>query len=248
MILSQVIQPMLYVLSWQRSIQVLVLLAAVVAAFIIGGTRPSTIPETTDSSFDMLGYIDAGIAKQEDCKDVRCWSSVNKIQMFISGISIEHAAIGTRVERYVELIQDTWQDASQQCTDTEISKETLVATLARRFPHSTDPATKKVGFDFDGQAELITISPEAVTDYSDTIEAWRLLQTWAVRQTDATGRVNLSPGFSREAIDAFRDFLVVYDIALLKHAKEIAHQQKRSKVDVDIMNLAFRQQDPAQEL
>ena len=37
MILSQVIQPMLYLLSWQRSIQVLVLLAAVVAAFIIGG-------------------------------------------------------------------------------------------------------------------------------------------------------------------------------------------------------------------
>ena len=236
---------MFHFLSWQRSVQLLVLLGAAVGAFFVGST---SISVTKDSDFDVLHYIDEGIAQQEDCKDVRCWSSVNKIQMFISGISIEHAAIGTRVERYVELIQDTWQDAAKQCQEAEISKEQLLSTLTRRFPHNTDPVTKTVSFDFVGHPLLITISPESVTDYSDTIEAWRLLQTWAVRQTDATGRVDLHPGFSREAIDAFHDFLVVYDIAVLKHAKEIAHQQKRSKVNVEIMNRAFHQQHRAQEL
>ena len=97
------------------------------------------------------------------------------------------------------------------------------------------------------QSEVQTGS---IIDYSDTIEAWRLLQTWAARRTDESGQMTLAPPFSEKALTAFHDFLLVYDIAVLRHARAIASERKLPKVDAESMNLAFsadrRPQRPSQ--
>ena len=56
----------------------------------------------------MLTFIDQQIAIQEDVKDVRCWSSVNKIQTFISGLPVDTEAIGQRVECYIAVLDQVW--------------------------------------------------------------------------------------------------------------------------------------------
>lgn len=239
----------------QRIIQILILLAAVgTGIYLVNATgsddpnladkqNPNSTNSTTNVSYEMLKHIDEAIHAQENNKDVRCWSSVNKIQMFLSNMPIESEAIGQRVESYVEMIDSVWKEASTDKTEApEISKASLLSVLQSRFPHSIDSETSETKFDFAGRSDLsLTIEEEAVDDYSDTIEGWRLLQSWAQRKTDAKGNLTLKPTFSKEAIIAFRDFLVRYDIALLKNAKNVAMTDKVPKVDVETMKKAFDQ-------
>jgi len=186
----------------------------------------------------MLSYLDGQVAVQENSKDVRCWSSVCKIQMFLSGVPIEQEAIGVRVERHVELIHSVWEEAARLSKGATISKETLASILESRFPHQVENESKFI-FNFSGQVDPIEVQTGSIIDYSDTIEGWRLLQTWATRRTDESGHMTLTPTFSEPALNAFHDFLLVYDIALLRHARAIASERKLPKVDAESMNLAF---------
>ncbi len=240
----------------QRIIQISILLVAVGVGIYL--TRPSPsdgnresglISETTktDGSYEMLKHIDTAICDQENNKDVRCWSSVNKIQMFLSNMPIESEAIGQRVESYVEMINSVWEESSARelksnDSATEISNTTLNRVLQSRFPHSIDEKTSATKFNFGSENRLLlTIEDEAVEDYSDTIEGWRLLQSWAQRNTDERGNLTITPTFSKEAVIAFRDFLVVYDIALLRNARKVAMADKAPRIDVTTMKKAFEQ-------
>ncbi len=197
--------------------------------------------------YEMLDYLDQKIACQEDVKDVRCWSSVSKFQMFAAGASIEHEALGVRIEEYDKFIDSIWTEASNEKTD-QISKSRLLEVLMKRFPHEIDSETKAVSFKFPNQQGSIMVLDDLIVDYSDTIEAWRLLQSWAARRTDRTGQLIVEPVFSQPAIDAFRDFLVAFDIALLRKAAEIANSRKLSIVDAASMKLAFNGEPPKQSV
>ena len=243
-------------MNTQRIFQIFILLAAAGVGIYLTMPKPTNRTANTDLNsandltnveYDMLDHIDKAIHDQENDKDVRCWSSVNKIQMFLTNMPIESEAIGQRVESYVEMINSVWVESSERERSlynaaSVISKSTLVGVLQSRFPHSLDPKTSETEFSFGSDNGLsLTIDEEAVEDYSDTIEGWRLLQSWAQRNTDEKGDLTISPTFSKEAVMAFRDFLVVYDIALLKNAKKVAMADKVPKVDVATMKKAFDQ-------
>jgi hypothetical protein len=227
--------------QWQFKAQCLLVLAALAGAlFIWSGNK---------TGFDMLGYLDERIACQEDEKDVRCWSSVNKIQMFLAGAAINHDAMGVRVENYMKLFDSVWQESVGDSLEheVEIPVARLLGILKLRFPHSTDAETGEVEFTFSQQSEPVLVMADSIKDYSDTIEAWRLLQAWASRKTDKTGKLTLTPVFSRDAIDAFHKFLVAYDIAILKNARRIANDRKLVKIDDVSMELAFENEWGQQE-
>jgi hypothetical protein len=110
--------------------------------------------------------------------------------------------------------------------------------LRSRFPHVVDDV-RGTTFALEGIAGPIQIATEELTDYSDTIEPWRLLQAWASSHTDASGRLTLSPPFGEEALAVLYRFLRVYDLAVLKHARTIARDNKRTVVDEPTMAAAF---------
>jgi len=212
--------------------------------------RTGTVANTNSSPIKndaqtMLTYIDQQIAIQEDVKDVRCWSSVNKIQTFISGLPIDTEAVGERVECYIGMLDQVWDECSQLCSDSQsqtVTAEQVKRFLDDRFPkmaqqaNSTLKAEDAPSFDvnlFDNEEQNA-----AIVDYSDTIESWRLLQSWLLRKVDVP-TTNESVPFSDEALLELKRFLVVYDINLLKRARLVAMKKKLARVNVEIMKEAF---------
>ena len=238
--------------TMQRFVQIALLLAALIvggAIVLWPGETPAepannpedsqVLPET--SATKMLAYVESKIAKQEDVKDVRCWSSVNKIQTFLSGMPIELEAIGQRVERYVELIEDVWISSGKNAAGSEIQESELMSALNGQFANRISDENGKITLDADEGFAPIEGLEDSVRDYSDTIESWRLLQSWALRKASAgpSGEGGTEKAFSEPSLTKFRDFLVVFDIALLQSAKEVAMERKQGSVDVESMNIAF---------
>ena len=228
----------------QRFLQIAAVMA--VAIFAVIQIMPnSAVTESTAPSpakkFDMLVYLDEKIAAQECVKDVRCWSSVSKLQMFAAGAPIEHDALAVRIESYNDLLDSIWGEAAEQTAD-EISAQRLVQVLKGTFPGSGDEWDK---FAFLKSDEQELVMNDLVTDYSDTIESWRIIQSWVARKVDRNGKVNISPPFSQSALDEFQKFLIKFDIALLRHAKDVAEQNRKSVVDAESMRLAFAAADSA---
>lgn len=215
---------------------VLVLSATAVAAYIVADRDDPTSPNV---GFDMLGYLDSRVAAQEDEKDVRCWSSFCKLQMFVAGAPIDEDAVAARIEEHRQLIESIWQQASREHVDGPvISAAAVKDVLRRRFPH-VDDDVQGTTFVLEGITGPIQIGSEELTDYSDTIEPWRLLQAWASSHTDDAGRLALSPSLDEEALVALYNFLKVYDLAILKHARTIAREHKLAVVDEPTMVAAF---------
>ncbi len=221
-----------------RWAQVAVLVGAVVlAGWLVASPQPGEAPVAEEAGEqDMLAYLDGRVASQEDVKDVRCYSSVRKIQMFLAGVAIEHDALAVRVEGYVDLVQGVWEQAAARASGAAISASALEGVLDERFPRTIGDDGAVV-YRFPEVEEPIRVGADAITDYSDTIEAWRLLQTWAAR-AEASGEAR-QPPFSPEALDAFHRFLVRYDIALLRHAKALAKASQRATVGAEDMAAAF---------
>lgn len=232
----------------QQIVQIALLVIALIVGAVILLSQTGQSPEDTEQTQKiasavspaekMLEAIESQIADQEDVKDVRCWSSVNKIQTFLSGLPVELESNGRRVERYVGLIEDVWREAAENAKGNEIGSEALYNVFESRFPENVSMVDGKVKFDFGGQLASISILEEAVQDYSDTIESWRLLQSWALRKATQGGNEPVA-AFSQDSLDQFRDFLVVFDIALLKSAKDVAMERKFASIDVKTMDLAF---------
>ena len=161
--------------------------------------------------------------------------------MFAAGAPIEHDALAVRIESYNDLLDSIWGEAAEQTAD-EISAQRLVQVLKGTFPGSGDEWDK---FAFLKSDEQELVMNDLVTDYSDTIESWRIIQSWVARKVDRNGTVNISPPFSQSALDEFQKFLIKFDIALLRHAKDVAEQNRKSVVDAESMRLAFAAADSA---
>lgn len=220
----------------KRAAQVFVVLAALVVAITLVAGSDSA--PTLALKFNMLGYLDARVASQENIKDVRCWSSFCKLQMFLTGVQIEPEAIAVRIDRHMKLIESIWDEACAQSPNQSLIRSASVSSvLERRFPHvnSDSGATFSLG----NGLEPIIIVPEAIQDYSDTIESWRLLQAWASRHTDSTGRLALKQQFDKEVLHVLYNFFGTYDLAILKHARLVAQEKKLASIDAAAMFEAF---------
>ena len=54
-------------------------------------------------------YLDGRVGVQENQKNVRCWSSFNKLQeMFITNCEISEEAKSERIEKHMRLIRSIW--------------------------------------------------------------------------------------------------------------------------------------------
>ena len=218
-----------------RLLQALVVAGAlVVAAYLLAAPTAQQSPQ-----FDMLSYLDGRVAAQEDEKDVRCWSSFCKLQMFLTGAAFDDDAFGVRIEEHMKLLESIWEETSREAGDSAlISANDVSKVLARRFPYHFD-AAQGATFELGDVLPRIHIDADALKDYSDTIEPWRLMQTWASRHTDAAGKLELEPQFDEQALAQMYEFLRTYDLAILKHARQIAETKKLARVDAGSMSEAF---------
>ena len=133
------------------------------------------------------------------------------------------------------MLDSIWSKAAEEVAD-EISAPQLVKTLKAKFPGANDEWEK---FAFLSDSEPDLVMNDLFTDYSDTIESWRIIQSWVARKADRDGKVSIAPPLSQTALDEFQQFLIKFDIALLRHAKNIAEQNKKSVVDAQSMRMAF---------
>ena len=210
------------------------------SAVLAGGNVESSAVENHVQT--MLTFVDQQIAIQEDVKDVRCWSSVNKIQTFISGLPVDTEAIGQRVECYIGMLDQVWYQCVSDSQGQPVSADQVKRFLDDRFPEITRQVNvvpkpeDNNGFD----ATLLESKEQcdAIKDYSDTIESWRLLQSWLLRKVDVPATRVATP-FSDEALLELKRFLVVYDINLLKRARVVAMGKKLARVNVEVMKEAF---------
>ena len=221
--------------------QVALLVAAVVAAVVIagGGSGQSNQGEAVPArpSFNMLGYLDARVGVQEDKKDVRCWSSFNKLQMFITNCEIEEDAKAERIDQHMRLIQSIYDAAAEKLSCCEyIDKDTVEDLLVERFP--TAQSGDGLGFNLGGVNPTL-VGVEALRDYSDTIEPWRLLQTWASRQLDNNGQFKFQKQFDEAALHQLFEFFRAYDLAMLRKARDHAMERKLTKIDAEAIAAAF---------
>ena len=174
---------------------------------------------------------------QEDKKDVRCWSSFNKLQMFITNCEIEEDAKAERIDQHMRLIQSIYDAAAAKlCCADYIDKDTVEDLLVERFP--TAQSGDGLGFNLGGVNPTL-VGVEALRDYSDTIEPWRLLQTWASRQLDNNGQFKFQKQFDEAALHQLFEFFRAYDLAMLRKARDHAMERKLTKIDAEAIAAAF---------
>lgn len=197
-----------------------------------GGSAPAATP-----AWDMLAALDKHVMVQEDTKDVRCWSSVSRLQMLLAGTELDTEARNARVEQHQILIESIWKDSRATSNVELIAAHAVEDVLKRRFPRQVaeDGTVQFAPRGYPG----ITVSPDDLKDYSDTIEPWRLLQSWALTHVHQ-GRLALSPQFAPAALDTLHEFLLVYDVAVLRHANAEAFRQKKQGIDRSAMVAGFR--------
>jgi len=104
--------------KWRAQLIVIVL-AAGVAWAIVGSGEGQEIesPPSPKTAFDMLNFLDEKVGVQEDQKDVRCWSSFNKLQMFITNCEIDEGAKAARISEHMRLIQALYESSARQVGD-----------------------------------------------------------------------------------------------------------------------------------
>ena len=228
--------------SSNRSPQIIVILVAVMAALTIVRRAPDTTSQSPGPPYEMLTYLDDRVGVQENQKDVRCWSSFNKLQMFITNCEISEEAKSERIEQHMRLIESLYNEASQRVPEKELITATTIDEILRvRFPQvdTTEGTQFNLG---DGSSTLVVA--EAIKDYSDTIEPWRLLQTWASHQVDNEGKWKRDTQFGEGALKELYEFFRAYDLALLRKAREHAMERKLGHIDAEAVAAAFAANPP----
>jgi len=228
--------------SSNRSPQIIVILVAVMAALTIVRRAPDTTSQSPGPPYEMLTYLDDRVGVQENQKDVRCWSSFNKLQMFITNCEISEEAKSERIEQHMRLIESLYNEASQRVPEKELITATTIDEILRvRFPQvdTTEGTQFNLG---DGSSTLVVA--EAIKDYSDTIEPWRLLQTWASHQVDNEGKWKRDTQFGEGALKELYEFFRTYDLALLRKAREHAMERKLGHIDAEAVAAAFAANPP----
>lgn len=226
--------------------QILTVIIAAVAAVVVSKSPsqaapsdpPAPAPQAKQSvePFTQMGYLDQRVGRQEDEKDVRCWSSFNKLQMFITNCEISEDAKTERIQQHMALIQKIYDASVAQAEGKKlIPVEAVRSVLAKEFP-STKADSGSPNYSFGALTINLT---EALRDYSDTIEPWRLMQTWSTRQLDNTGQWLLDAEFDKAALDELFLFLRGYDLALLRKARTNAIDRKQNLIDAEAIRAAF---------
>ena len=228
--------------SSNRLPQIIVILVAVMAALTIVRRAPDTTSQSPGPPYEMLTYLDDRVGVQENQKDVRCWSSFNKLQMFITNCEISEEAKSERIEQHMRLIESLYNEASQRVPEKELITATIIDEILRvRFPQVDTAEGTQFNLG-DGSSTLVVA--EALKDYSDTIEPWRLLQTWASHQVDNTGKWKRDTQFGEGALKELYEFFRAYDLALLRKAREHAMERKLGHIDAEAVAAAFAANPP----
>ena len=225
--------------KWRAQLIVIVLATGLAWAIVGSGEgREIESPPSPKAAFDMLSFLDEKVGFQEDQKDVRCWSSFNKLQMFITNCEIDEGAKAARISEHMRLIQALYESSARQVGDGGyIDAGAVKAALGGRFPQGNEVEEK--GVHLGGRFPTL-VGVEELRDYSDTIEPWRLLQTWASRQLDAQGTWRLEKQFDESALGALYDFFRLYDLAMLRRARDHAFDRKLTKIDAEAIAAAFQ--------
>ena len=138
----------------------------------------------------------------------------------------------------MRLIQALYESSAPQAGDEGyINADAVKAALEDRFPQGNEVEEK--GVHLGGRFPTL-VGVEELRDYSDTIEPWRLLQTWASRQLDAQGMWRLERQFDESALGALYDFFRLYDLAMLRRARDHAFDRKLTKIDAEAIAAAFQ--------
>ncbi len=204
------------------------------------GENASALQPNAPKPFDMLAFAQERISTQEDKKDVRCWSSFNKLQMFLTQCEFTEDVKAVRVEEHLRLLQSIWQEAQQRApAGGYIPAEAVEAVLNRRFPQVSRDDTVQFGLKSGGSA-LSRLTGDDLRDYGDTIEPWRLIQAWAMRSLDPKGKLGITPQFDEKALHVLYRFLRAYDLVVLQAARDIAHEKRLSVIDATSISAAFR--------
>ncbi len=215
--------------KWQAAVMVSAIFAAIAIV--------RSAPELPPASFNMLGYLDKQVGQKENRKDVRCWSSFNKLGMFLTGCEIDEAAKSERIEQHMKLIQSLWAASREQSNGMDtIPAKAISQVLKDRFPQATGGTG--VSFQFGGGAPTLVMA-DALRDYDDTIEPWRLLQTWASHNIGEHGWFASPQPFSEEALAVMYSFLKAFDLAVQREARRVAVERQLAGIDAEAMAAAF---------
>ena len=222
--------------------QIIIVVVAAIAAVAIARRGLEATSEPAKPAYAMLAYLDGRVGLQENQKDVRCWSSFNKLQMFITNCEISEEAKSERIEQHMRLIQSLFDESAKRAPGKRLIPAAAVAAVLRlRFPQ-VDTA---LGTQFNmGSGTPTLVVADALKDYSDTIEPWRLLQTWASRQVDSRGKWKPKTEFDEGALKELYEFFRAYDLALLRKARENAIERKLGHIDADAVAAAFAANPP----
>ena len=212
--------------------------APVIAAALVGAAAAFGVRHfATGSTFDMMEHINSRITAHEDVGDVRCWSSVSKLQSFLAESAIEPMAQAARVEGHRQVIESIWLDASSASgRKRQIEAAAVDAIIKRRFPYVED-ASGALQCRLVSTPDVIQIPSSDVRDYGTTIEPWRLLQSWIMQRVEG----QRTPAFSPEALNVLKDFLLVYDLTIMRHAGKLARERQLAAIDERAMRDAFVQ-------
>jgi len=112
------------------------------------------------------------------------------------------------------------------------------AVLDSRYP-KVDTA-EGTQFQIGGPSPTL-VGKEALKDYSDTIEPWRLLQAWAHGQLDDQGEWGLPAQFGEPALQVLYRFFRAFDLAMLQHARDHALNRRLSLIDAKAIAAAFQE-------
>lgn len=224
---------------------VVVAVAAVAAVLIARGDKfseaaepsPAPNPSAKPTPYDMLACLDERVGVQENRKDVRCLSSQNKFLMFTTNCEFSEEAKTERIEQHMRLIQLLYDKTIQRAPGQKrLPAGAVTAELNERFPRVDSEQGAR--FNLGGVSTLL-VEAEALKDYSDTIEPWRLLQTWATLHVDAKGKLQLDVQFGEEALTELYKFFRAFDLAMLRRARDNAFKRKLTIIDAEAIRAGF---------
>jgi len=203
--------------KWRAQLIVIVLAAGVAWAIVGSGEEQEieSLP-SPKAAFDTLSFLDEKVGFQED----------------------HEGAKAARISEHMRLIQALYESSALQVGEGGyIDAGAVKAALGDRFPQENEVEEK--GVHLGGRFPTL-VGVEELRDYSDTIEPWRLLQTWASRQLDAQGTWRLEKQFDESALGALYDFFRLYDLAMLRRARDNAFDRKLTKIDAEAIAAAFQ--------
>ncbi len=174
----------------------------------------------------MVAELEVLAGRLEGDKDVKCWTSFKQLETFIAGCQLDPRTTHLKVAAVKSYVDHVWKEAATHTKDV-ISREELDATVSRIFPHTS---LELVRFTVQLGTITVTVPFHDVTNYEDTVEPLRLLQTLAKEvQAQSPERPALTMG----AIESARHLIALLSTALLREAAEIARARRHASIEAE---------------